>query len=129
MDPQHPQPVHTHRKKLSGRTKLGLWLLLGPTILIAASFILFATTNFIFGNVPDAIPAECTAELSSGSASLSDEACQESLFGEQSRLEAFLNSMLFLAGAIGVLTWLPGLVIGIVLLATKVKTPHQPHQD
>lgn len=43
---QPPQvAIQTKRKKLTGRTKLALWLIIGPTVFLAALFILFALTN------------------------------------------------------------------------------------
>ena len=105
--PQQPQPVPlaqptTHvptpvnnRK----RTILALWLMIGPTALLIVTFILFAIVNFIFS--------------STGIADDGD------LFGKQSVLQTVVNVLLYLAGAITILTWLPGLIIGIVLLATK----------
>lgn len=46
MQVQQPPHVaiHTNRKKLTGRTKLALWLIIGPTVFLAALFILFALT-------------------------------------------------------------------------------------
>jgi hypothetical protein len=40
---QPPQvAIHTNRKKLTGRTKLALWLIIGPTVFLATLFVVFA---------------------------------------------------------------------------------------
>jgi hypothetical protein len=46
MQVQQPPHVsiHTNRKKLTGRTKLALWLIIGPTVFLALIFAFFALT-------------------------------------------------------------------------------------
>ncbi len=56
----------------------------------------------------------------------SQEAAQvasDSLFAEAgpSPLHTIGNVLLFLVGAIAVMTWLPGIIIGIILLSTRQK--------
>jgi hypothetical protein len=96
---QQPTPQQ-QPNKMTSRTKLALWLMIGPTALAVVTFILFATINLI------------SASLTSGSTS----------FGETTPLQTVANILLFLTGGISFLTWLPGLIIGIVLLATKPQT-------
>lgn len=97
MQPQTIQPTG----KITGRTKAALWLLIGPTALLVAAFILFAVTNWVFG----------------ATTTQTDE-----LFAEPSMITTIINVVLFLAGALSVLTWLPGLIVGIILLATRPST-------
>lgn len=78
--------------KLDKRTKGALWLLIGPTALLIVTFILYAIVNLINGN-------DVNATLDA--------------------LNVAVNSLLFIAGVISVLAWVPGIVIGIVLLVTK----------
>jgi hypothetical protein len=97
MDPtQQPAPVQNN--KMTTRTKVALWLLIGPSALLVATFILSITSNLIFA----------AAASASGSFS-ADTPIARTAF----------NILFFLMGAAGVLTWLPGLITGIVLLATK----------
>jgi len=77
----------------------GLISLIGPTALIIASLLLYAIFNYFYG-------------MTAGS---SDE-----LFGAApSPFMTLINILLYIVGMISVITWLPGIVIGIVLLATR----------
>jgi len=77
---------------LNKRTKGALWLLIGPTALLTLALLSFVLTNWAFA----------------------------SLAGDAGGVGASLmNVLIFLFGLIGFITWLPGLIIGIVLLATK----------
>lgn len=90
----HPpagQPVPAVAASNNTRKAVALWLLIGPTALIIASIILFAIVNFV-------------TDGSSNSA-----------------FHSVVNVILFLAGAVSTLTWLPGIIIGIVLLTTQKK--------
>lgn len=82
------------------RTVGALWLLIGPTVLIIFSVFGFAIVNWIFN--PTMWPTADTAPFAPTPIGIS-----------------LINILLFFSGLAGVLTWLPGLVIGIVLLATK----------
>jgi hypothetical protein len=105
MDQQPPQaPAYqppanqTIAPAPQGKNKrkiLALWLLIGPTALIVGSIILFAIINFALSGTNN-----------------------EGL----TTFRAILNIFMFLAGAISVLTWLPGIIAGIVLLATEKKS-------
>ncbi len=99
------QDVEAVRK--SNRRKL-IWALIcfiGPTALIVISLLAYALVNFI---------TMSTVEVS-------DEG-----FGATSPFHTIVNVLLFLAGAISVATWLPGIVVGIILLATRTRNvPHQ----
>ena len=98
-----PQPVTPYRKRVSGRTQLTLWLMLAPTCMIALSLMLFAVLNLIFN--PTFWPTPDTAD-----------------FNVISFAITLFNIVLLVIGAFGVLAWLPGLVIGIILLITRKET-------
>lgn len=85
------------------RTVIALWLMIGPTALIVATIILYAVVNFLFGATTPAPTSDAA------------------LFAEQSPLRNIVNIILFLLGATSVATWLPGMIVGIVLLATGKK--------
>ncbi len=98
-NPPVPQPLEPSKKR-NGRKIAGITLLVTPTALIIVTVIIYALMNFVFA----------------GNSSTDSE-----LFGSQSALTTGLNVLLFLTGTVGVLTWLPALIIGIVLLATQKK--------
>lgn len=81
----------TAPKKMTKRTKIALWLLITPTAMIVAGISLFAVASFILTSVD--------------------------MLGSNT-LTVTLNVLLYFISLIGLLTWLPGLIIGIVLLAT-----------
>lgn len=83
----------------------GLVWLIGPTALLIVTILLYAIGNFIAG---------------SAAPSPSDSA---ELFSQPSIGTRIINILLFLVGGVTVLTWLPGIIIGIVLLTTR-KKPH-----
>lgn len=118
MNPDAQQPPYTNRKKVTGRTKLALWLLIGPTALIAVCIISFSVANAVSGNIPNGLPDSCAqSALLDGSADTKD--CTDSLFGKTTATESIINSILFTFMGIGVLTWFPGLIAGSVLLAKR----------
>ena len=94
------QPTTPTSTKMTGRTKAALWLMIAPTALFVATFILYAIVNFI-------------------TAAVAPEPASGQLFSQGGGVNVVVNVLLFLAGVVSFLTWLPGLVIGIVLLATK----------
>lgn len=98
--PEYTPPVAPGEPaKPKSHTKLALVLLIGPTALFIAAIICYAVMNFIIGSTESSTSTE--------------------LFTEPNPVKTVLNVLLFLAGAISVLTWLPGIIIGIVLLAKK----------
>ena len=78
--------------KLNKRTIGAIWLLVGPSILLFLVFFLFAISNWFFA---------ITGTTGSNS------------------FTVIINVFLWLLGVIGLIAWLPGLILGIVLLATK----------
>jgi len=95
--------VQPQQRKMTGRTKTALWLMIGPTALMIMTFLGYALINLAF--------ATTTASSVTESAP----------FGEQSVVQTVANVLLFLVAAITFMTWLPGLIVGIVLLATPKK--------
>ena len=104
-----PTPAPVHSKKRSKRTIVAIYCLIGPTALLIGGFVLFAFLNLILNAVIP--PAPLTGS---------------ELFGQDPAWRTILNVLGFLVTAIGFLTWLPGIIVGIVLLATaKPTTPPQ----
>ena len=97
--PVYAPPISPAETKQKSHTKLALFLLIGPTALFIGAIICYAVMNFIISSTEPGTSTE--------------------LFNEPSPIKTGLNVLLFLAGAISVLTWLPGIIIGIVLLAKK----------
>ena len=85
------------------RTVIALWLMIGPTALIVACIALFAISNFISEQVAPG------PDLSTD------------MFGAPTLGGMLVNLVLFILGATAVAAWLPGLITGVVLLATKKK--------
>ena len=82
----------------SNKLKLtwGLICLIAPTALIIFSIIIYAIFNFVFSSL----------DSSSGGS-----------YGSTS--DTIVNVLLFLMSSLAVLTWLPGIIVGIILLATR----------
>ena len=94
-------PTDETAKSNRKRTILALWLMIGPTALIVVSIIAYAVVNFI------------TSQTTTPQT--------DALFSEPSVGSTAANVILFIVGAISVMTWLPGMIAGIILLATKKK--------
>ena len=100
MNAPQPQPAKPYRKNVSTRTKVALSLILGPTVLIAVTFSIFSLLNLVFSLTFQ--PTPDTAN-----------------FAATPVFITILNVILFTIGSIGIVSWLPGIIIGAVLLATK----------
>jgi len=109
LPPQPPLPPSPQKR--SKRTKVARWLMIGPTALFVLALIVGIAVPALTNSARQSSATNC--------ATTSDADCQ--LFGETSPLETASSIFVFLSGAIVVLTWLPGMVIGIVLLATRPK--------
>ena len=100
MDPATtptPTPVPTSitpPAKMSGRKKLGLILIIAPTALWIITGLLWAITNWVFTQI-----------------------------GGADTLTTVMNLVIFLLAMVSFLSWLPGLITGIILLASKPATP------
>lgn len=128
MDSNPQPPVQTNRKKLTQRTKIALMLVLGPTILIATSFIIFVITNVAFGYIPQTLPAACegsSLSLAEGGSTIQEE-CRESLLAAIPPVGMAFNFALIGLMLIGIAAWLPGLIAGLVLLVKKPTNPSDP---
>ncbi len=101
MDSSHP-PVQTHRKKIAARTKVALWLVLGPTVLLFVTILIFAILNLVFN--PTFWPTPDTEAFAQTPIALS-----------------IANVVLFFAGAVAVISWLPGIIIGTILFLKRPK--------
>jgi hypothetical protein len=107
VSPAEPQaPAHqpagaTQSPQRNTRKFAAIWLLVGPTALIVFSITAYAVANLIFNN---------SVNIENNSAEL---------FGQQPVVATIINIILFITGLLGVIAWLPGIIIGIVLLATK----------
>jgi hypothetical protein len=77
----------------------GLVCLLGPTGVIVLGVIVFAIVNFIAGSMRP----------------------EGELFGETPIWQTITNVVLFFTGAVSVIAWLPGIIGGIILLASRNK--------
>lgn len=114
MDQQAPtlpqQPMqqsledNTTVNQRSNKLKLvwGLICLLGPTAIIILAIFVYAMVNFISG-------------------SMSNPNSSDELFGNTSPIHSVMNVVLFLVGGLSVVVWFPGIIIGIILLATRKK--------
>lgn len=111
--------------KKDGKKVTGIVLLVAPTALIILAFLLYAVINWIaVGMSTHPTTFECTSTTqdfssSNGISSGQDEDCANQLIGTTPLFVTISNVILYIMGVIGVLTWLPSLVIGIVLLATR----------
>ncbi len=83
------------------QTIWGIILLAGPTALFIITFLLFAINNYMFS---------AYALQSSGE------------FANVGIVQTTINILAFLFGVVAFITWLPGVIIGIILLATRTKS-------
>ena len=97
MQPQNIHPANQYNRK---KIIWGIACLAGPVALIILSLLLYAVANFISGSTTQN----------------SDE-----LLSEPSPVTTIVNILLFIVGAFSVVAIVPGLIIGIILLATAKK--------
>jgi len=95
VQPQSNDNIQSNKKKLIW----GLVCLFGPSVLIVFSIVIYAIVNFM-----------------SGTGTSTNEA---DVFTEPSVWERVSNIVLFLVGGLSVLTLFPGIIVGIILLATR----------
>jgi hypothetical protein len=84
--------------KANKRKKLALWLMLGPAGLLITTFLLFALINLLFFSTADA---------------------GNFLFPSAPPYQSFIVFLLFITAAVSFLAFVPGLIIGIVLLIIR----------
>lgn len=109
QSPPQASPAPAQRSKK--RFIWALICLIGPTALIIVSIFIYAIVNFAFSSAM--MPADpsgiaCTDDPLAG-------VCAP----ETPMFKTILNTIMFLVGAIATLTWLPGIIVGIILLATR----------
>lgn len=100
MKQDHAQPVAPVSSRKNTRRTVALWLLIGPTALIIGTLILYAVIGYLL---------TVGAPLQPNGLSYHD----PSIFSVGA------NIFLFIAAIVGITTWLPGLIIGTILLVTK----------
>ena len=99
-----PEQIAAIRRSNKLKLRWGLICLIAPTALLIASILIFAIANFVFSSVApasDVFGSSQPVDLSASS--------------------PIVNIALFLISGISVLTWLPGIIAGIILLATRTK--------
>lgn len=113
---QQPQPIqpaaptYVAPKPMSKRTKTALWLLIGPTALWVLIIVLYVVTNIVLAS-----SAGTNSGFNNGASS----------FGSVDIVQTIINILTFFLTLVALISWLPGLIIGIVLLSTKPNTQNQ----
>ena len=102
MNPTQPTQSNEAIAK-SNKKKLiwGLICIIGPTALLIVSILLYAVINFFVAQSGSPTIDEITGETA------------------RSTGQIIANVTLYLIGAATVVTWLPGIIGGIILLATR----------
>lgn len=92
------QATQQSQRARSNKLKLiwGLISLIGPTALFVLSILIYAIVNFIAASIG-----------------------ADSFSTDVPLWKTIANVVLFLIGAVSVITWLPGIIVGIILLATR----------
>ncbi|MDQ5932168.1 MAG: hypothetical protein WBK76_01360 [Candidatus Saccharimonadales bacterium] len=115
----------------SNKRKLiwGLVSLIGPTALLIGAILLYALINFLFAAAEPTVvtgPGVDCMNNNPYAGVCAPQSENESLFADQGPVRTIINVILFLTGALVVITWLPGIIVGIILLATRKPIPAQP---
>ncbi len=92
QQPLTPEQITLIRRNSKRKLIWGIVCLVGPTILFIASMIFYATVNLAYSIDTD------------------------------SAVRSIINALLFLIAVIMVITWLPGIIVGIILLVTRDRT-------
>jgi uncharacterized membrane protein len=114
----------------SNKRKLiwGLVSLIGPTALLIGAILLYALINFFYAAAEPAVVTgpgvDCMNNPYAGVCAPQSE--NESVFADQGPVRTIINVILFLVGALVVITWLPGIIVGIILLASRKPVPARP---
>ncbi len=124
------EQVQSAALKRSNHLKLvwGLVCLIAPTAIFIGALLLYAVSNFIFSGM-----APASEPCPSGPGSIASGICRAdtedpALFAQDSPVKSIINVFIWLAGLLSVLTWLPGIIVGIILLATR-KEVHAGNQS
>lgn len=120
--------LETIKRSNAQKLRWGLICLIGPTALIVVSLILYTLVNFALSatttveSKPYAV--DCTGSEVSGACLSETQPDQEAeLFGNTGIGKTVANVALFLVSALAVATWLPGIIVGIVLIANRKPVP------
>lgn len=113
------QPAQTSNDRTNRRKLVwGLVCLIGPTALIIVALLGYAVANFVFSTGAGPSISDCPTV--DGIVQGANCMPEDTLFNEEpSPIKTILNIVLFLVGVISILTWLPGIIVGIILLATR----------
>lgn len=109
MEPTYTPPLQqastdTPKAANHKRTAIILWLMIGPTALFIGTLLLYGVVNF-------ALIATAPELIENGG----------DPFSEPNPVRTVINIILFTIGAASTAAWLPGLIIGIILLVTGKK--------
>ncbi len=127
---QDSRTVAAIKRSNTNKLRWGLICLIAPTALIIISLVLYALVNFIFsataGMQSQPYAVDCTGSEVSGACLSEPQTSQEAqLFNGSGIGRTIANVALFLVSALSVATWLPGIIVGIVLLANRKPIPRQ----
>jgi Na+/proline symporter len=98
LEPSYVQPLVAESPQKS-KKRLALILIIGPTSLFILAIVVSIVSNLLFNT-----------QMSEGE-----------LFNQVPVGKTVFNIIIFLLSAVAFLTWLPGLIIGIILLAKQSK--------
>lgn len=100
----------------------GLVCLIAPTALIIISLLFYAVFNFVFSTgAPSSTECPTIDGIVQGANCFP---ADDSLFGESNLARTITNVILFIVGVFSVLTWLPGIIVGIILIANRKSIPN-----
>lgn len=100
MKQDHTQPVAPIPSRKNTRRTIALWLLIGPTALIIVTFILYPVIGYLLTIGAPVQPNGLS-------------------YHDPSIFSIGANILLFITTIVGITMWLPGLIIGTILLVTK----------
>ncbi len=105
---RNPVPINLDEDPHKNRQRLlwGIVCIIGPGLLFVLTILAYALINFITASNTPAAPTE------------------SDLFVEPSPGRTAANIVLYLVGTLSALAFIPGIIIGIILL-TKRKKPRQ----
>ena len=92
QQPLTPEQITLIRRNSKRKLIWGIVCLVGPSVLFVASIILYAAANLAYSIDVD------------------------------SAVRSIITALLFFVGAITIITWLPGIIVGIILLVTRDRT-------
>ncbi len=104
-----PTSVSPHAKANKQKLVWGLICLIGPSALLVGTLLIYMIVTLVSNAAPEPIPTPAPGS-------------EAALFGEEPYAGKKVgNILLFLVGGVTVLTWLPGIIVGTILLSTRKK--------